>query len=223
MSEPLPEYAADLFAALDGSPDAVFVTDRLNRIVFWNVSAERLFGYSAGEALGLSCASTLLGCDGFGNRYCSDSCPITQMATRGESVRNFELRFAAKDGHDLQTEVSVLHVPAPTPERFFLVHVVQTASRRPETPSGNDGNGNAPPRPTLVSVRESDDARARKLTSREVEVLALLAAGNPTAEIASRLHISNLTARNHIQNILDKLEVHSKTEAVAFAFQKHLV
>ena len=74
-----------------------------------------------------------------------------------------------------------------------------------------------------MTVRESDDARARKLTGREVEVLAMLAAGNPTAEIASRLHISNLTARNHIQNILDKLEVHSKTEAVAFAFQKRLV
>ena len=32
-----------------------------------------------------------------------------------------------------------------------------------------------------------------------------------------------MTARNHIQNILDKLEVHSKAEAVAFAFQKHLL
>jgi DNA-binding CsgD family transcriptional regulator len=51
----------------------------------------------------------------------------------------------------------------------------------------------------------------------------MLAAGNPTAEIGARLHISTLTARNHIQNILDKLEVHSKTEAVAFAFQKHLI
>jgi DNA-binding CsgD family transcriptional regulator len=41
--------------------------------------------------------------------------------------------------------------------------------------------------------------------------------------MASRLHISRLTARNHLQNILDKLEVHSKSEAVAFAFQKRLV
>ncbi len=74
-----------------------------------------------------------------------------------------------------------------------------------------------------MSARTSPDARARSLTEREVEVLAMLAAGQPTAEIASRLRISNLTARNHIQNILDKLEVHSKAEAVAFAFQKRLL
>jgi DNA-binding NarL/FixJ family response regulator len=74
-----------------------------------------------------------------------------------------------------------------------------------------------------VAVRESPDARARKLTAREVDVLGMLAAGHATADIATRLHISNLTARNHIQNILEKLEVHSKAEAVSFAFQKRLV
>ena len=51
----------------------------------------------------------------------------------------------------------------------------------------------------------------------------MLAAGRTTPEIAGRLHISHLTARNHIQNILDKLELHSKAEAVAFAFQKGIV
>jgi DNA-binding NarL/FixJ family response regulator len=75
----------------------------------------------------------------------------------------------------------------------------------------------------LSVVRESPDARARKLTPREVEVLGMLAAGRATPEIADRLHISHLTARNHIQNILDKLELHSKAEAVAFAFQKGIL
>jgi NarL family two-component system response regulator LiaR len=75
----------------------------------------------------------------------------------------------------------------------------------------------------FVAARESADARARKLTIREVEVLGMLAAGRTTPEIAERLHISLLTARSHIQNILEKLEVHSKAEAVAFAFQKNLI
>ena len=55
-----------------------------------------------------------------------------------------------------------------------------------------------------------------------VAILGILAAGRTTAEIAAILHISTLTARNHIQNILDKLEVHSKAEAVSFAFQNRL-
>ena len=58
---------------------------------------------------------------------------------------------------------------------------------------------------------------------REVEVLGMLAAGRTTPEIAERLHIAPLTVRNHIQNILEKLEVHSKSEAIAFAFQKRLL
>jgi PAS domain S-box-containing protein len=208
---------------LSRSPDPVFVTDRRNRIVSWNASAERLLGFTADEALGMPCASTLQGCDSHGNRYCSDDCPITQLALRNETVRNFELRLLAKGGHLVVADVSVLHVAVPPPDLFFLAHIVHPSARpRPEGIAAEPA-GAPPPRPTLLTVRGSEDARARKLTGREVEVLGMLAAGNPTAEIGARLHISTVTARNHIQNILDKLEVHSKTEAVAFAFQKHLI
>lgn len=75
----------------------------------------------------------------------------------------------------------------------------------------------------MQSARESPDARARRLSQREVEILGLIAAGRTTPEIADFLHISALTVRNHTQKILDKLEVHSKAEAVAFAFQKGIV
>jgi len=58
---------------------------------------------------------------------------------------------------------------------------------------------------------------------RSLIVLGMLAAGRSAPEIGGRLNISTLTARNHIQNILEKLEVHSKAEAVAFAFQQRIV
>jgi PAS domain S-box-containing protein len=223
VPDPVPASVLPLFDALSRSPDAVFITDRRNRIVSWNNSAERLLGFTAEEALGMPCASTLEGCDSHGNRYCSDSCPITQLALRNETVRNFELRLQAKGGHVVVADVSVLHFAVPAPDLFFLAHIVHPSARHHPQQHALEQEGAAPPRPTLVTVRGSEDARARKLTGREVEVLGLLAAGNPTAEIGARLHISTLTARNHIQNILDKLEVHSKTEAVAFAFQKHLI
>jgi PAS domain S-box-containing protein len=212
-----------LFSALSKSPDPVFVTDRRNRIVSWNASAERLLGFTADEALGMPCASALQGCDSHGNRYCSDDCPITQLALRNETVRNFELRLVAKGGHVIVADVSVLHFAVPAPDLFFLAHIVHPSAHQDHPRLAREPETAVPPRVTLVAVRGSEDARARKLTGREVEVLGMLAAGNPTAEIGARLHISTLTARNHIQNILDKLEVHSKTEAVAFAFQKHLI
>jgi DNA-binding NarL/FixJ family response regulator len=66
--------------------------------------------------------------------------------------------------------------------------------------------------------REHDEARRRvaHLTKREREVLALLAHGATKEVIAEALVISPQTARTHIQNILDKLSVHSQLEAVAF-------
>jgi DNA-binding NarL/FixJ family response regulator len=142
------------------------------------------------------------------------------MATRGETIRHFGLRLRAKDGRVIPMDVSVLHLAVRPPDHFVLAHIL-----KPSDPSARLAEAalEPPPRPILVSVHESPDARARRLTAREVEVLGMLAAGRSAPEIGGRLHISILTARNHIQNILEKLEVHSKAEAVAFAFQQRIV
>jgi DNA-binding NarL/FixJ family response regulator len=62
-----------------------------------------------------------------------------------------------------------------------------------------------------------------KLTLREREVLTLLARGLSTQEIAEALFISMSTVRNHVQNIFDKLGVHSRPEAIAYAYQNGLI
>jgi len=58
----------------------------------------------------------------------------------------------------------------------------------------------------------------RSHTSREVQVLALLVQGHTNTELAHRLHISAKTVDHHVSSILEKLEVRSRTEAVAAAF-----
>jgi len=55
------------------------------------------------------------------------------------------------------------------------------------------------------------------LTDREREILSLLAEGMRNDDIASKLYISPQTVQTHVRNILGKLRVHSKLEAVAFA------
>lgn len=62
-----------------------------------------------------------------------------------------------------------------------------------------------------------------QLTEREREVLALLAEAASSSEIARRLGISVNTVRTHVQNILAKLQVHSRLEAMAFAVRHGLV
>lgn len=77
--------------------------------------------------------------------------------------------------------------------------------------------------PLLAAERQADhDTRQRlsRLTSREREVLALMAEGRRNDAIAELLFISLPTARTHAQNILSKLQVHSQLEAVAL-FARH--
>jgi DNA-binding NarL/FixJ family response regulator len=136
-------------------------------------------------------------------------------------VRNFSLNLRTKENRHIVAQVSVLQLRAGAPDDYFLVHMLRANAESTEQRPTNEPMSSS--RPRLVAARESVDVRARKLTAREVEVLGMLAAGRSTPEIAERLHISQLTARSHIQNILEKLEVHSKVEAVAFAFQKNLI
>jgi DNA-binding NarL/FixJ family response regulator len=64
---------------------------------------------------------------------------------------------------------------------------------------------------------------ASQLTPRELDVLCLLADGERGDSIARILKVSPHTARTHIQNILTKLQVHSRLEAVAFALRYGVV
>jgi DNA-binding NarL/FixJ family response regulator len=67
------------------------------------------------------------------------------------------------------------------------------------------------------AARRDADARLAQLTDREREILQLLAQGMRNEDIAKRLFISPQTVQTHIRNILGKLNVHSKLEAVTFA------
>ena len=63
----------------------------------------------------------------------------------------------------------------------------------------------------------------RKLTSRELEVLELLAQGKSNQEIAEDLSISRATAKVHVQHIIAKLEVSDRTQVIVRAFKLGLI
>jgi two-component system NarL family response regulator len=62
-----------------------------------------------------------------------------------------------------------------------------------------------------------------RLTDRELEVLKLVAQGLNNREIAKRLFISENTVKNHVRNILEKLQLHSRMEAVVYAVREKLL
>jgi DNA-binding NarL/FixJ family response regulator len=71
--------------------------------------------------------------------------------------------------------------------------------------------------------RGAERRQLEPLTPRELEVLRALVEGLSTPEICDRLFIAPNTLRTHVQNIMGKLRVHSKLEAVAFALRHRLV
>ena len=62
-----------------------------------------------------------------------------------------------------------------------------------------------------------------RLTHRELDILKLVARGRLNREIAAELFISENTVRNHIRNILDKLQMHSRMEAAMYAVRQRLI
>jgi two-component system NarL family response regulator len=65
--------------------------------------------------------------------------------------------------------------------------------------------------------------QAPKLTDREMEVLRLVARGLNNRDIAKELFISENTVKNHVRNILEKLQIHSRMEAVMIAVREKLI
>jgi DNA-binding CsgD family transcriptional regulator len=209
----------DALDVLAGSSTAAFAIDRHDRIVYWNEGAERLLGWTAKEMLGKLCFEVLEGRDPFGNLYCTAQCPIVVGAANGEVSEPFMMHVQSKARG--QETVRVRPVPLPGPGESFdcLMHLVDqdagsdvaelvkriksAAAGRPQVPPAKD---------PIISVNP--------LTPREREIILMLSNGYAALNIAARLNLSHATVRNHIQNILRKLEVHSQVEAIAVAFRR---
>lgn len=75
----------------------------------------------------------------------------------------------------------------------------------------------------LVETANQPPAPGLDLTERELEVLALMVEGLNNTQIASRLTVSSSTIKSHVSNILSKLGVTSRTEAVTLALRNHII
>jgi DNA-binding NarL/FixJ family response regulator len=74
-----------------------------------------------------------------------------------------------------------------------------------------------------MSRRLEEEHDGRRLTDRELEVLRLIARGMSNKDIGTELVISENTVRNHVRNILEKLQVRSRVEAAMYAVREKLV
>ncbi len=207
--------------------DAVFAVDQDLRIIFWNEAAEALLGYKAEEVLGNYCYE-LIGCrDDSGRLACHGNCLESLRGIQEEMVPTHDFLFRTKHGREIWLSVSTVLLPSRRKELTVLVHLFRDVSRQKEV---EQFIGHLVSHAAKLSASPGADTPAGPpappppaITSREREVLRLMAAGASTKAIAEKLFISPATARNHIHNILAKLEVHSRLEAVTVALKHGLV
>ena len=110
-----------------------------------------------------------------------------------KEVLGSELRSVlSREAMGALTRSAVLKIPGAVPRAERTVYILDPAAA---------GAGSCP------------------LSKREHEIVALLADGWAALNIAARLNLSHATVRNHIQNALRKLEVHSQVEVVALALR----
>ncbi len=219
-----------LFGMLSKTDDGAFVIDGRHRIIFWNPAAEAILGYTADEVAGLQCYEILGGRDEQGRTLCQRYCQIVIRAQSGEVMPNKDVYTRTRSGDGRWLNVTTLtyhsddraigpvivHLFRDATERKnhqkFVSQVLSASERLRQEENGRPVSDTGP-----AQSPNSD------LTDREWQVLKLLAQGLDTAEIAGSLTISPSTVRNHVQNILGKLGVHSRLEAIAFVYQRGLI
>ena len=204
--------------------DGVFAVDEKQRIIFWNIGAEEVLGYGSQEVMGRHCFEVIQGVDESGRVNCVEGCPIMDCARQGRLASGQNLQVRTKDGSLRWLSVTHTLIDPYNDQPAVMVHVFRDATREVEAKTlvgrlAEQLSGHM----FVQDLGKGDPGLECGLTEREMQVLALLARGEGTHAIAKELTISKTTARNHIQNILAKLGVHTRLEAVAFSLRHKLV
>jgi len=205
----------DILELLGNTADGAFATDAEGRIVYWNPAARKILGWRANEVLGRHCCDVLRGISPAGELLCFQGCHVDSLLGRSETVPAYDLETRDRSGRSRWLNLSTLAVPDSQRRLHMTIHFFRdiTSSRSLESKiQALLGHAPASTRPPPAD-----------LTRREVEILRLMAHGIGTGAIAEKLGITALTVRNHVQHILNKLEVHSRLEAVAFAWEHGLL
>ena len=210
----MPFTLRHLDETLESTADPAFAVDGDGRVTSWNSAAEAAFGRARKSVLGRRCYRVMAGRDAFGDRVCRRECLVFRSLREGRPVRRFRMHVRAAAGHHVETECATLCVPSPEVETA-VIHLLRlwpgTGRRRAARGGRPEGDG------------KTIEQTVRSLTPREREVLALLAAGKGTAAMARDLGVSPGTVRTHVENILHKLCVHSRLEAVVVATREELL
>jgi DNA-binding CsgD family transcriptional regulator len=198
---------------VDDLPDPAFSVTLSRRIVTWNAAAERFFSLRTADAIGHYCFEVVAQRSALHDMPCASCALAAATRKRDTAVSGAGTQDTWHVGGVSAASFRTFSARSPSGE-VQLVHLL-TDPYPSSVPLAS-----LPPR---IDEHVSPEPLPALLTPREREVLRLLADGMTTAEIAARLSISRVTARNHVTHVMDKLDVKSRLRAVVVATQKGLL
>jgi DNA-binding CsgD family transcriptional regulator len=193
----------------------VWVTGNNSTVVYMNSRAETLFNCDARDCIGQPCHKVIGGRKPSGTRFCQPNCTVRRLAEQGREIEPFPLTLPGPGKRKEQVRVVVIAADSPAHigrGPHVYVHCVVDDARHERVKRYLDKVVARSPH----AGAEDTSLEEFQLTSREREILRLLAEDETLHGIAHRLDLSYATIRNHVQHILRKLGVHSILEAVAF-------
>jgi DNA-binding CsgD family transcriptional regulator len=203
--------------------DGIFAVDPQQRIVYWNAGCEQMFGIPSAQAVGKRCSEVVRGKSPLQQPVCGGSCCAASFAESTSIPDAFPLRAFDASGRDLRLSVTLLLVPALCRDQRLCVHLVRRGEAADLALAFHGEKRTGRQARSRSAELEQVPASACSLTTREREILKLLAEGLGVRVIARLMRISMVTVRNHVQHIEAKLSVHSHAEAVAYAYRHNLV
>jgi PAS domain S-box-containing protein len=208
------------------SADATFAIDSNGSVVATNSALQEMLGFAEKDMLGKACSFLISGKDECGE-VCSSNCVILQAIRARRPLKNFDLHIKTNAGYRW-CNISVFLAEDTGSVSPFAIHVIRdvdTRKRMEIVVRDFVVTGTGLPKEQIASLFLSTRAPAREcnLSKQELTVLKLLAKGVTTAKVAEQLHISPTTVNNHVQNILKKLDVHTRLEAIRRAEQAGLL
>ncbi|MBI2887961.1 MAG: PAS domain-containing protein [Chloroflexi bacterium] len=229
VKAPIQQIHGDSVLANMKSADGLFVVGYDQRVTHWSNSAQEILGFGPEDTLGMPCYEVVGGREENYRRFCRRNCPIASEAQRGRSTANYDLRVQTKDGADKWINISILLMGGRDERPGHILHLFRdvTQHRRMEKSalkalltlqeSLNPENGKAAESPVPMPTPRP------RLTHREQQVLRLLSDGMRTPQIAQSLGVTPVTARNHVTNLLAKLGVDNRLQAVLYGLENHLI
>lgn len=202
-------------SALEHQTYGVLAVDAHGGVRFCNRTAACLLHLGPHDARPLVCWRLARLRTPDGDPFCAFDCPVQREARCGALAPMHRVTRASEAGAMGEIELVTFPVPPPREGRFPLLHLLRPILRKEralDTAHHVDDPATATPPFPVVDINP--------LSSRENDVLRLLAAGLRDRAIADRLFISPVTVRNHVQRIMEKLGVHRRLEAVIAFLQR---